>query len=70
MPQAIDPWARDTDVVSHALNLWANWIETEDVTMSGEDAVSAGMKDKVNVLSTEQMRFVVRLRDLAQKVRE
>jgi hypothetical protein len=54
----------DKDVITQALGLWANHIETGNVSMSSRDAVNCGSPDQVKSLGDEQKRFVVRLRDL------
>ncbi len=60
----IDNW-NDWELRLHALNLWANYIETGNVTMSAVDASKA--KKPFNALTLDQQRIVVRLRDLAIK---
>ena len=56
---------KDNQIISYALNLWANWIETGDVTISASDSISMNTLPKA--LTLEQQKFVVRLRELAQK---
>lgn len=63
----MDGFYRDQDVVSCALSMWANYIQTGDVTLSPQDAKNRGCDDRVKVLSDEQMRFVLRLRDMSNK---
>lgn len=54
----------DEQKISHALSMWANHIETGDICVSAEDAIKRGMKTKP--LRGDQMRFVLRLRELAR----
>jgi len=62
-----DMFEKDKHVRSYALNMWANHIETGDVTLSARDAISMGEQDLLNALTPEQQKFVVRLRDMAEK---
>jgi len=68
-----DMFEKDKHVRSYALNMWANhiktanYIETGDVTLSARDAISMGEQDLLNALTPEQQKFVVRLRDMAEK---
>ncbi len=55
----------DSHLIYWALNMWANLMETGDVTFGAVDADN--MKLKINPLTTDQMRRIVRLRDLSQK---
>ena len=52
--------------ISWALSMWANYIETGDVVLSAKDAENMGKK--VNALGVEQMKKVVELRELVDKV--
>lgn len=56
----------DAQIAAYALNLWANYIETGDLSMSAKDAQSAGKP--FNALSLEQMQAVVRIRQLSAKM--
>lgn len=58
----------DAVVIAHALSMWANYIETGDVCMSAEDAERAN--EKFNALSTDQMKFVIRLREMETEARK
>lgn len=49
-----------------ALNYWANYIETGNIVTSAKDAQNTGKKHKV--LETSQMKKVIFLRDLAEKI--
>lgn len=55
----------DPELVSNALHLWANYIETGNVNLSATDAKQARRPFKA--LTTEQMEIVVRLRKLAER---
>ncbi len=58
---------KDKYVKSHALSMWANYIETGDVCLSTCDAINSDRRDSIKALSLEQQEFVVRLRKLANK---
>jgi hypothetical protein len=55
----------DKDLRYHALHQWANYIETGIISLSAQDAQNMGKKFKA--LSVEQMKLVIRLRELADK---
>lgn len=55
----------DEQKIGYALGLWANYIETGNILLCAEDAEKQG--EKVKALNLEQMKTVVRLRDLAAK---
>lgn len=55
----------DTSKIAYALGMWRNFIQTGDMSMSAEDAKRSG--ERVNALDIEQMKFVIRLDELAQK---
>jgi len=57
----------DNELKYYALNFWANYIETGDAIMSAKDARNCGEDMKINALDLDQMKMVVRLRDLAIK---
>ena len=48
-----------------ALQMWANYLETGDPVMSADSAIKCGQKEDVRVLSDDQKRLVLRLRDEA-----
>lgn len=50
----------------HALQMWANYLETGDPIMSADTAVKCGQKEDVRVLNDDQKRLVLRLRDEAR----
>ncbi len=56
----------DDHLISYALSMWANYIETGDTSLSATD-VQQGVGGTINALTTEQMRHIVRLRDLSYK---
>jgi hypothetical protein len=56
----------DQELIARALNLWGNWIETGNIILSAEDAQQR--KLKFNALSVDQMKLVVRLRELATAI--
>jgi len=58
----------DQEIISHALNMWANHIETGDVCLSMTDAQN--MKIPFKALTFDQMKFVVRLRELSSVILE
>ncbi len=57
----------DEELIQHSLNLWANYLETGDVTLSQRDAVNMGKPDLINSLTLEQQSLVLRLRQLSLK---
>ena len=58
---------KDSHIIAYALHGWANWIETHDITLSAADAINMKKSEMVNALSQDQMKFIVRLRDLSKK---
>ena len=58
----------DHELAAYALDMWANNIETGEYGLSAADAVERKMR--VKALGTDQMRLVIRLRDLAGKLRK
>ena len=55
----------DEQKISSALSMWANHIETGDICLGAEDARKRNKKAKP--ISDEQMKFVLKLRELAKK---
>lgn len=55
----------DSELKSHALNLWANYLETGDVAMSAETARNIGRQREVNDLPERKRELVGRMRKLA-----
>lgn len=64
----------DTDqaVKAHALQMWANYVETGNVLLSAEDAESQNKcrrpneRISIKALTPSQMKLVIRLRDMAE----
>lgn len=48
-----------------ALNMWANYIETGDPYMSADTAIKCGKSRIAKLLTDDQKRLVLRLRDEA-----
>lgn len=57
----------DNELIYYALSMWANHIETNDITMSAEDAHNCGYEKQIKALNPSQMAMVIRLRELAAK---
>ena len=57
----------DEQLIAQSLVMWANYIETGDMSTSAIDAKHA--KLSYNALTTDQMRLIIRLRDLAGQFR-
>lgn len=55
----------DKQLKSHALNVWANYVETSDPAMSAEMARNMGRGNEVNYLSESKKELVARMRQLA-----
>ena len=53
----------DEQLIARSLIIWANYIETGDMSMSALDAKNA--KLTFNALHVDQMKLIIRLRDLA-----
>jgi len=64
MPMNMD----DRELSAYALDMWANTIETGDPGLTAHDAKA--QKLEIRALSTDQMRLIVRLRDLAAGLRK
>lgn len=58
----------DNWLAAYGLDMWSNTIETGEPALSARDA--AERKMPYNALTTEQMKFVVRLRELAENIRK
>jgi hypothetical protein len=54
----------DNELIAHALSMWANYIETRDVTLCAQDLQN--MKKPVKALDEAQMESVLRLRKLSR----
>lgn len=55
----------DNRLKSHALNVWANYIETGDPAMSAVMAERSGHASQINDLSEDQKKIVARMRQLS-----
>lgn len=66
MPNQIKLTNQEKLDISNALQMWANYIETGDVVLSAKDAENMGKK--VKALCVEQMKKIVELRELVDKV--
>jgi hypothetical protein len=55
----------DAELASTALRMWANYIETGDVSISSTDCTNMGQSQKVKVINDQQKRFVDRLINLS-----
>ena len=53
----------DQQLISHALNMWANYVETGNVSMSAKTAKE--MNEEVNTLNSRKKELVDRMRKLA-----
>jgi len=58
----------DEQKIYFALCMWANYIETGDIGISAVDAEDRGLK--VKGLDLEQMKTVIRIRELASAALE
>lgn len=58
----LETWT-DQELISNALNMWANYIETGNVTMSAKSAKE--MNEEVYTLNYRQKELVDRIRKLA-----
>ncbi len=60
----------DEELVTMALHMWANWVETNNPMMSANDV--AAMRNplvRIKALTDDSKQLVARLRDLADKER-
>lgn len=51
-----------------ALMMWANYIETGYPNSSNQDLKNQGRSKEVKLLTTEQMKRIVELRELADRM--
>jgi hypothetical protein len=58
---------KDKYLISHALLMWANHIETGDICLNAIDAKKMGKEKQINALDVDQMKLVVRLKELSNK---
>ena len=54
----------EDEIINRSLNMWANWIETRDHSLSAEDAIASGQNELVMKLGADQIAHVVRLRNM------
>lgn len=59
--------AREKELVSTALDFWANYVETGDITMSRTDAVNRKLERRIKSLTEDQEQLVRDLRNLAKR---
>ena len=60
---------KDEVIIAHALNMWANYVETGSTLRSAID--TARINDGVDIarpLDLQQMKLVIRLRELAHEI--
>ncbi len=57
----------DKMILYLALNYWANHIETGEINISANDAYDMGEENLIKRLDITQKKFVIRLRELAEK---
>jgi hypothetical protein len=62
----IDFFDNERNLISQALSMWANWIETGDISLSAIDA--SNMKKPFNALDSYQYEIIVRLRALSANI--
>lgn len=58
----------DSELISVALNLWANYIETGCVTLSRNDCIERKEYKKISSLDINQLTLVQRLRYLSTQI--
>lgn len=57
----------DASKISHALKMWANWIETKNPNLSATDFANCFPSQKPPLVGQEQIKFAAELRELADK---
>jgi hypothetical protein len=57
----------DASKISHALNMWANYIETKNPNLSAGDFKNCFPNQKAPLVRQEQIAFAAELRLLAEK---
>lgn len=60
----------DSELRAHSLLLWANHIETGDVSLSGGDLHAMGRTKQLKRLTEDQQALVIRLRALSRVERQ
>lgn len=58
----------DKEIISHALSMWGNYIETGDVTLNGSDAVQRNKLKSIKFLDRDQLVLLGRIRQLQQEI--
>lgn len=58
----------DKEVIAHALQMWANHIQTGNVCLTPGDLNNMRRSSEIRALDTHQMKFLVRLEDLRERV--
>ena len=58
----------DNKLCAEALNAWGNWIETGTIGMSSADAVAGKRQKLLRHLSLDQMKLLIRIRELREKL--
>lgn len=61
--------ADEVTICAMAVEMWANWIQSGDPVLSSGDLERMGRHKQIKALSEDQMRFVLRLKDLARNLR-
>lgn len=57
----------DLQIIAHAVGMWSNYIETNNVTLSSLDAQNCGREDEIKALDSSQQQFLVRLQGIKSK---
>lgn len=57
----------DNEIIAFALRSWANYIETNNMSLSRNDAIRLNQHKIIKSLSEEQERFIIRIKELANK---
>jgi hypothetical protein len=56
----------DNQIKAHALDMWANWIETGDPMLSARDVINRG-GNLENIVTPDKAELISKLRRLAGK---
>lgn len=54
----------DKYVIAYALQMWKNYVETNNVKMDAESAIKQNMPENINALTDSQKEFTFRLKKL------
>jgi hypothetical protein len=60
----------EMQILIDSLNYRKNYIQTDDPTLSPQDMVNCGWPERVKVIDTNQMRLVIQIEDLIEKLRK